>query len=231
MKRIALGLVMAATLVAPFQTDARPRGRGMFPPGAGTANPSGLVAEEIAFARMAREKGQWTAFREFADDTAIMFVPQEVQAKDWLKKQDDPPAPVQWQPYQVWMSCDGTLGVTKGAWQRPDGSVGWYTTIWKRQKKGEYRWVLDHGDTLQSALPEPDMLTAKVAQCGHRPNAPGQATPPADARTFTGGNSTDGTLRWNVTVLGSNDARSVRVELWDGTQFVPIVEDKVTPAS
>ncbi|EZP73889.1 hypothetical protein BV97_04882 [Novosphingobium resinovorum] len=227
MKRIALGLALVAVFAASAQTDARPRRR--LPPGTGTANPSALVAEEIAFARLAREKGQWKAFREFADDTAIMFVPQEVQAQDWLKKQADPAAPVQWEPHQVWMSCDGTLGVTKGAWQRPDGSVGWYTTIWQRQKKGEYRWVLDHGDTLPSALPEPDMLTARVAKCGRRPDAPPPGTPPADARTFTGGNSLDGTLRWHVTVMSANDARTVSVQLWNGTQFDTIVEDKVTP--
>ncbi|EJU09676.1 hypothetical protein LH128_27796, partial [Sphingomonas sp. LH128] len=102
MKRIALGLALVAVFAASAQTDARPKRR--LPPGTGTANPSALVAEEIAFARLAREKGQWKAFREFADDTAIMFVPQEVQAQDWLKKQADPAAPVQWEPHQVWMS-------------------------------------------------------------------------------------------------------------------------------
>ncbi|PNU02437.1 hypothetical protein [Novosphingobium guangzhouense] len=227
MKRLALGLVLVAALTASVQTDARPKRR--LPPGAGTANPSALVAEEIAFARLARDKGQWKAFREFADDTALMFVPQEVQAQDWLKMQKEPAAPVQWDPHQVWMSCDGTLGVTKGAWQRPDGSVGWYTTIWKRQKKGEYRWVLDHGDTLPAALPEPEMLTARVAKCGRHPDAPPSVTPPEDARTFTGGNSLDGTLRWNVTVLSSNDARTVSVQLWNGAQFETILQDKVTP--
>lgn len=227
MKRIALGLALAAAVVASLQADARPRRN--LPVGTGTANPSVLVAEEIAFARMAREKGQWKAFREFADETALMFVPQEVVAQDWLKKQAEPAAPLQWNPYQVWMSCDGTLGVTKGAWKRSDGTVGWYTTIWKKQKKGEYRWVLDHGDTLATALPEPDMLTAKVAQCGRKPNVSAPITPPADARTFTGGNSLDGTLRWNVTVLGRNDARSVSVQLWNGSEFETIAQDNVVP--
>lgn len=222
-----VGLALAAAIVAPLQADARPRRQ--LAPGTGTANPSVLVAEEIAFARMAREKGQWKAFREFADETALMFVPQEVLAQDWLKKQVEPTAPLQWDVHRIWMSCDGTLGVTKGAWTRPDGTVGWYTTIWKRQKKGEYRWVLDHGDTLETALPEPDMLTAKVAQCGRKPDVAAPVTPPADARTFTGGNSQDGTLRWNVTVLGGNDARSVSVQLWNGTKFDTIVQDNVVP--
>ncbi|MEE4454782.1 hypothetical protein [Novosphingobium resinovorum] len=227
MRTIAIGLGLAAALAATVQADAR--SRRPLPVGAGTANPSALVAEEIAFARMAREKGQWKAFAKFADDEALMFVPQEVQAQIWLKRQEDPAAPVQWEPHQVWMSCDGTLGVTKGAWHKPDGTVGWYTTIWKRQKKGEYRWVLDHGDTLPSAPQEPEMLAARVAKCGRRPDAPPAVSPPADARTFMGGNALDGTLRWHVTVLSGNDARSVSVEMWNGTAFETIVQDNVTP--
>ncbi|MFS0850516.1 hypothetical protein AB3M93_13760 [Novosphingobium panipatense] len=237
MKRLAFGLVLAAAAVAPLQADARSRGRPPLPPGAGTANPSALVAAEMAFARMAREKGQWTAFREYADDAAIMFVPQEVEAREWLKRQEDPPAPVQWQPHEVWMSCDGSLGVTKGAWQRPDGSVGWFTTIWKQQKKGEYRWVLDHGDSLPAPLPEPEMLSAKVARC----RGASQAAPPrtdalpadaaADARTFMGGTSMDGTLRWHLTVRSGDDSRTVAIEMWNGAQFDTIVEDNVVPGS
>ena len=81
-----------------------------------------VVAAEIAFARAAQEKGQWTAFAEYATDDAVMFVPEPVVARDWLRRQTDPPQPVQWQTHQVWSSCDGTLAVTKGAWQRPDGT-------------------------------------------------------------------------------------------------------------
>ena len=65
-----------------------------------------------AFARAAQEKGQWTAFREYAADDALMFVPQPVAAKDWLKKQANPAQAVTWQPYAVWSSCDGSLAVT-----------------------------------------------------------------------------------------------------------------------
>ena len=48
------------------------------------ANPSAVIATELAFAREAREKGQWTAFRKFAAEDAVMFVPGAVAARPWL---------------------------------------------------------------------------------------------------------------------------------------------------
>lgn len=193
-------------------------------PGTGTANPSALVAAEIAFARMAREKGQWTAFREFADENAVLFVPEAVRAADWLKGRSDPPATVQWQPYQVWMSCDGTAGATRGAWQRPDGSVGYFTTIWRQRKnKDEFRWVLDQGDTLAQPLKEPYMLSASVADCPTRGFGPpqgesGKAEPQSSGGavgTQGAGQSQDGTLTWNWQV-NADKSRSLVVMLRKG---------------
>src|SRR3546814_4565755 len=46
------------------------------------ANPSAFIAAELAFARLARDKWQWTAFRETAADDAVMFMPQRVLARD-----------------------------------------------------------------------------------------------------------------------------------------------------
>ena len=77
-------------------------------------DPSSVIAAEIAFNRLAQQKGQWTAFRETAADDAVMFVPQRVVAKDWLKKQADPPASVSWSPSIVYVSCDGLLAASTG---------------------------------------------------------------------------------------------------------------------
>ena len=131
------------------------------------ADIAAVVAAELAFARAAQELGQWTAFAEYATDDAVMFVPQAVNAQDWLKGRANPPQAVRWQPHQVWSSCDGSLAVTKGAWQRPDGSVGYFTTVWVRQGKSKdrYRWVLDQGDVLFEPLAAPEMIEGKVADC------------------------------------------------------------------
>ena len=104
---IGFGLLAAAT-----GTQART------PPMRLSANPSAVVAAEIAFNRLAQEKGQWTAFRETAAKDAVMFVPQMANAQAWLKGRKDPPASVKWQPEKVLMSCNGSIGVTTGPWQR-----------------------------------------------------------------------------------------------------------------
>lgn len=177
-----------------------------------TANPSAVVATELAFARAAQEKGQWAAFRQFASDDAVMFTPQQVNAKTWLKGRAEPPVAVKWQPYSVWMSCDGSLAVTKGAWQRPTG-VGYFTTVWQRQKNGSYKWVLDQGDALAQPLPEPEMIAGQVADCS---NASPPDIPVAAGRTF--GWSNDKTLQWIVEVKPDN-SRSFRVQSWTGSGY------------
>lgn len=186
-----------------------------------TANPSAVVATELAFARAAQEKGQWSAFRDYAADDAVMFVPQQVVARDWLKQQANPAQAVKWQPYAVWSSCDGSLAVSKGAWQRADGKVGYFTTVWQRQRNGRYKWVLDQGDTLAQPLPEPEMIAAQVADCSRA--APPEI-PPAAGRTV--GWSDDKTLQWTVQVKPDN-SRSFAVKRWTGSGYEEVLRSDV----
>jgi hypothetical protein len=204
-RAFAFTLLVALTVWAGAGEARRPRLRP-------TANPSAVVAAELAFARMAQEKGQWAAFRQFAADDALMFTPQPTQAKAWLKGRAEPPVAVKWQPYEVWMSCDGSLAVTKGAWQRPNG-VGYFTTVWQRQKNGDYKWVLDQGDALKEPLPEPEMIAGQVADCS-KPSPPD--IPAAAGRTV--GWSNDGTLQWIVEVKPDN-SRSFKVHRWTGSGY------------
>lgn len=191
------------------------------------ASPSQIIAAELGFARTAQEKGQWTAFAEYAADDAVMFVPEPVAAKEWLKRQVNPPQAVRWQPHQVWSSCDGTLGATKGAWQRPDGSTGYFTTVWRRVRVGEYRWVMDQGDTLAEPLEAPAMIGATVATCGSQP------TPPTDvlagpSDTLNSGAARDGTLRWHV-ITRPDRSRTVVASYWDGSAWQDAFREDVTP--
>ena len=173
MRTLALPLACFGLLAGCAQ-DGHRGPRGLRP----LANPSAVVATELAFDQAAQAKGQWTAFRQYAADNAVMFVPQPVAAKDWLKKQTDPQQAVQWEPYAVWISCDGSLAVTKGEWHRPNGKVGYFTTAWRRQNKGTYKWELDQGDTLAEPLAKPEMIAAHVADCSA---APGIAISPPPA--------------------------------------------------
>lgn len=112
----------------------------------GYANPSEVAATDIAFARAARDDGQWTAFRRYAADGAVIHGKNGViEASPWLAAQDDPAVPVQWTPTAVWSSCDGSTAVTQGKFADPEGNWGYYVTVWERQRDGRYRWVYDMG--------------------------------------------------------------------------------------
>lgn len=210
-RRCALLLIGAAAAL----TAARPPLR--FSP-----NPSAIVAAEMAFNRLAQEKGQWTAFRATAARDALMFVPDAVPAQTWLKGRKDPPASVKWQPHRVYMSCDGSTGVSTGAWQRPDGSNGYFTTIWQRQEKGEWKWVLDHGDTLKTTREAPDMIVGRVAHCPKAAPASAAAVAPIPGT----GQSPDGSLRWSWTVAADKSRRLI-VVLRQGDKEETVLTDEV----
>ena len=201
-----------------------------------SANPSGVVAAEIGFNQLAQSDGQWTAFRKTADKDAVMFAPQVVKAQAWLSKRPDPAQSVKWWPEQIYMSCDGSYGASTGGWERPDGTIGYFTTIWRRQKKGDFKWIVDHGDMLPKARAHDDAIEAKVAQCandrsewsGERARRDKQPVmriadpPPSDGA----GQSNDGTLRWRWRVT-PDGARSLTVSMrYDGKE-TNVIEDVV----
>lgn len=206
MNRIALSL---ALLSLPLTASAAPP-RGALRP---IANPGGVVAAELGFASLAQEKGQWTAFRTTAAKGAKMFAPGPVLVAEFLKNRKDPPVSVKWQPHMVWSSCDGSIAVSRGAWQRPGssaGSIGYFITVWQRQKNGDYKWVLDQGDTLAKAEPEPDAIDGVVADCpargagGPRADRPGKPYAPEPLADPLSGQSNDRTLAWTTTVDAAN---------------------------
>ena len=118
------------------------------------AAPSAIDAER-AFASDAQRIGQWSAFSKFADQDAVMFTPQAVWARDFLKGRKDPPKAVAWAAAQSFVSCDGRTAVNTGPWWGADGvHHGYFTTVWQRTKAG-WRWVYDGGDQQEGPSPAP----------------------------------------------------------------------------
>jgi hypothetical protein len=209
-----------AVLAAALTACASPRPKG--PPVAvinrvlatapGAGQPSTIVAAEIAFARAAREQGQWTAFRQFAAPGALLHGSNGPFAiEPWLATQTDPAEAVQWEPRAVVISCDGALAVSQGRSREPDGTVGNFLTVWERQSGGEYRYIFDAGGP---DVPQPpprkrvedgdivvtsiDAVLGLVASCPRG----GAAIPPPPAIAVGEDGKTDarlsrdGTLRW-----------------------------------
>ena len=103
------------------------------------------VDAEYAFGRDAQRIGQWSAFRKWADKDAVMFTPQAVWARDFLKPLKDPPKAIAWRPADSFVSCDGRIAVNTGPWFKLDGSAGGYfTTVWQRERN-DWRWASDGG--------------------------------------------------------------------------------------
>ncbi len=222
MKRLLIAASFALALAACATGPRPPRFGPQLKP---AANPSEVIAAELAFARLAQEKGQWAAFRATAAEAAEMFVPQRVKAADWLKGRPEPAVAVKWQPYAVWSSCDGSYAVTRGSWQSPNAS-GIFATVWQRQRDGSYKWLSDMSLASQSAEPAPEMISASVADCpkrGERP-ATSAAFPGTTRSDIGGGSSTDKTLQWTTTVM-PDGTREMAVMLWKDGDLVDVFSE------
>lgn len=180
----------------------------------GAAQPSAIVAAEIAFARDAQELGQWTAFAKYAAPGAMLHGSKgPFPIAPWLATQKDPPQAVAWKPRTVVMSCDGAVAVSQGRSREPDGTVGSFVTVWERQPDGRYFYVFDvGGPDVPQPPPQPkveaqpgdivvteiDAIQGLVATCP-RPGVPVPPPPPIslgeDGKTEAH-LSRDTTLRW-----------------------------------
>lgn len=211
--------VMLAVLASCASPAARERARQSnaaerFLERAGTiGDPGRVAAADIAFARMARDEGQWTAFLEYAAPGAQLHGRNGlIAAQPWLAEQENPPVSVAWTPSDVWSSCDGTMAVSIGRFQEPEGIVGSYVTVWEWQDGGGYKWVYDMGapDNPQPA-PRPELdipddaiiVPGMTAINGRVADCPGdQAFPLAPETEVAAGvdsrsrQSKDFTLQW-----------------------------------
>jgi hypothetical protein len=190
------------------------------------------VEAERAFAADARTIGQWTAFRKWSTDDAVMFVPQPTNAHDFLKDRKDPPQAIDWWPTASWISCDGTLAVNTGGWKRPDGSVGYFSTVWQRQADGGWKWIVDGGDETKDARPRPASLTVVKAPCRKQPMpfvlSPETMRDLANGKLKTlQGHSADTSLNW-IAYIYPDGRRHFSVALWNGKADQLVVRDEVT---
>ncbi len=196
------------------------------------------VDAERAFARDARRIGQWTAFRKYADDTAVMFTPQVIWAHEFLAGKKDPPKSIIWGPSHSWTSCDGRTAITRGPWATAAGKwSGYFTTVWVREPAG-WRWTYDAGDELTDPTPLPKKAQVQRASCAGRERIPAEyreevkptvriaGQPPGDAGQ---GRSADGTLIYVWKVAASGE-RHFEAKLWDGRDYRTVLDQKVSPS-
>lgn len=127
------------------------------------ADPKVLMDLDMEFSKMSAEKGIKEAFLFYAADSAIKLRNKDfpVIGKDALKKMYDEevdPAntSLTWTPVKAEIAASGDLGYTWGNWKmRIDDSAstdtrsfyGNYLTVWKKQKDGVWKFVIDGGNS------------------------------------------------------------------------------------
>lgn len=195
---------------------------------------SSATDAEIAFAKDAKRIGQWSAFRKWSDRDAVMFTPQAVWARSFLKGRKDSPKSISWRPAQSFVSCDGRTAVNTGPWFTQDSRLaGYFTTVWQRTPAG-WRWVYDGG--IPSPIGKANQPKVRRASCEtDAPGPPIQAPPKLNAKqaltspSDSGrGMSADKTLGWDWKVT-ANGTRTLRVFLWTGSRYADVIH-AVTPA-
>jgi len=203
---------------------------------AAASTPSVIDAER-AFASDAQRMGQWTAFARYAAKDAVLFTPQAVWARDFLKGRKNPPRSVRWWPAHGFTSCDGRTAVNTGPWVDADGKHhGYFTTVWSLEGGRQWRWSYDGGDDLSG--PTPPVTPAQVhrASCAGRAPGPPVLPPPPltskEARTTPEDNgrgmSADKTLGWDWKVE-KGGARKFRVFQWNGIRYAQVLFNDIKP--
>lgn len=114
-----------------------------------------LIEKDREFSDYSEQYGLKEAFIEYADSAAVLLKPNHMPIKGSLSIQnyhkylDDSNLRLSWVPLEARIARSGDLGYTYGIWElstRDTIENGTYVTIWKKNKEGNWRYVLDSGN-------------------------------------------------------------------------------------
>ncbi|MGE0090025.1 MAG: DUF4440 domain-containing protein [Bacteroidales bacterium] len=119
-----------------------------------------MMQTDINFSNRSVEVGSHKAFIEFAADDVVLLKPNSypIIGIDALKQsylgKADSTYKLTWKPNYAKISQSGKLGYTYGIWtveiligkNKSKTSQGTYATVWEKNEKGEWRFVLDTGN-------------------------------------------------------------------------------------
>lgn len=114
-----------------------------------------LLEADRSFSKMGREKGLKVAFLHFADPEAILLRDgsEPIRGLEAIGKSFGPEVPgfvLAWEPEFAKVAESGEMGYTLGHFQAldPEGKIlnkGTYTSVWRKNPKGEWKWLIDVG--------------------------------------------------------------------------------------
>ena len=225
-------MALAGVVLLCLSPAAAQSWRGRAPAPLTYGEPADIIAADIAVARALREKGSPAGWRAGAAPDALIMpadrsVAAPLRADAFARGRPNRPASLHRNPQAVWMACDGSFAVAWGAWDDSEASGtstgaasgaatgGGYVTVWQRQKKGGYKWVLDMADAGPAPQNASDMISASVADCPmrHHPRlsdaaegehqgdaAPVAKGPKDGTPDYLTGSANDHTLTWTGSV-------------------------------
>ena len=108
---------------------------------------------DVDFAQMAEEKGFRKAFMEYMEEDAVLLRDNHMpiigaDAVQYISSINDSSFKVSWEPQGGDVAEAGDMGYTYGLYQlktETEEQRGTYITIWRKQKDGKWRYVLDAG--------------------------------------------------------------------------------------
>ena len=129
-----------------------------------------LVATEKSFAATSKEQNTKIAFISFLDSNCIGYRNgEEVNLFEEYSKRNDDGSKLTWAPEFAVISSSGDLGATTGPWEYRQSSLkdtpvahGHFTTIWKKNDKGEWKAVFDMGIGYAQKQNNNNQITAVV---------------------------------------------------------------------
>ncbi|WP_162789495.1 hypothetical protein [Altererythrobacter sp. ZODW24] len=134
--------------------------------GSGKAQPSSVVAAELAFNRTVLSKGYQKAYETLALDGARSFDMRGEHSITALLKSADVSGLIQQaKPHQIAMSCDGSVAVSAGRYIPSGGKGGSYYRIWSLQADRSYRIELEFVTPDGKPVDAPDIIETDVANC------------------------------------------------------------------
>jgi len=110
-----------------------------------------LVNTERAFSAASRDHGVPAAFLANAADSGLVFTPAPTRALEQYAGRPAPPVLLTWYPVAAKISAAGDMGYTTGPFELrpatagPPPAYGHYSTVWKRQPDGRWKFLADLG--------------------------------------------------------------------------------------
>ncbi len=148
--RVLIAALVCALGAAPLASRALPKLHGQ--------TPADVANAELAFAKLASEKGINASFLANFAEGSMILNPEPIDARAHYAKEQDPGF-LSWRPAWVGLSSSGDLAYSTGPWEyraKPDQPPivrGHFLSLWAKQADGTWKVAFDCGVS-HGAAPE-----------------------------------------------------------------------------